>query len=48
MDVWEHAFILNYKPAERTKYIEAFLANIDWSTVDERLRRPAIRASHAA
>src|SRR5215467_8110680 len=24
MDVWEHAFILDYKPAERPKYIEAF------------------------
>jgi Fe-Mn family superoxide dismutase len=48
MDVWEHAFILDYKPAERAKYIEAFFENIDWTTVDERLRRPAIRSSHAA
>ena len=30
MDVWEHAFLLDYKPAERPKYIEAFFANIDW------------------
>jgi len=48
MDVWEHAFILDYKPAERAKYIEAFFANIDWSAVDERLQRPALRAFHAA
>jgi superoxide dismutase, Fe-Mn family len=48
MDVWEHAFILDYKPAEREKYIESFFANIDWRTVDERLIRPAIRTSHAA
>ena len=41
MDVWEHAFILDYKPAERGKYIEAFFSNIDWSAVEERLRRPA-------
>jgi Fe-Mn family superoxide dismutase len=41
MDVWEHAFILDYKPAERAKYIEAFFSNIDWSAVEERLRRPA-------
>ena len=26
MDVWEHAFLLDYKPAERPKYIEAFYA----------------------
>ena len=48
MDVWEHAFLLDYKPAERAKYIEAFFENIDWTIVDERLRRPAIRRSHAA
>jgi len=28
MDVWEHAFLLDYKPAERPKYIEAFFANV--------------------
>lgn len=37
MDVWEHAFLLDYKPAERPKYIEAFFSNIDWSVVDSRL-----------
>jgi Fe-Mn family superoxide dismutase len=37
MDVWEHAFLLDYKPAERPKYIEAFFANIDWKAVDDRL-----------
>ncbi len=38
MDVWEHAYLLDYKPAERPKYIEAFFANIDWATVEKRLR----------
>ncbi len=37
MDVWEHAFLLDYKPAERPKYIEAFFSNMNWSTVEERL-----------
>ena len=37
MDVWEHAFLLDYKPAERSKYIEAFLANVDWSAAESRL-----------
>jgi Fe-Mn family superoxide dismutase len=37
MDVWEHAFLLDYKPAERPKYIEAFFSNIDWKVADERL-----------
>lgn len=38
MDVWEHAFLLDYKPAERPKYIEAFFANVDWNKVDARLK----------
>lgn len=38
MDVWEHAFLLDYKPAERPKYIEAFFSNIDWETVDGRVQ----------
>jgi Fe-Mn family superoxide dismutase len=39
MDVWEHAFLLDYKPAERPKYIEAFFSNIDWNAVEQRLKR---------
>jgi Fe-Mn family superoxide dismutase len=38
MDVWEHAFLLDYKPADRPKYIEAFFSNINWSAVDARLK----------
>jgi len=37
MDVWEHAFLLDYKPSERAKYIEAFFSNLDWSAISERL-----------
>src|SRR5687767_10245368 len=37
MDVWEHAFLLDYKPADRPKYIEAFLGNIDWDAVETRM-----------
>jgi Fe-Mn family superoxide dismutase len=37
MDVWEHAFLLDYKPADRPKYIDAFFANVDWEVVVERL-----------
>jgi len=35
MDVWEHAFLLDYKPSERNKYIEAFFSNIDWDAVNQ-------------
>lgn len=39
MDVWEHAYLLDYKPAERPKYIEAFFSNIDWAMVEKRLQK---------
>lgn len=47
MDVWEHAFLLDYKPSEKTSYIDAFFANIDWKVVEERLRccEPALMAT---
>jgi Fe-Mn family superoxide dismutase len=41
MDVWEHAYLLDYKPADRPKYIEAFFSNIDWNAVEERISRGA-------
>jgi superoxide dismutase, Fe-Mn family len=48
MDVWEHAFLLDYKPAERPKYIEAFFSNIDWTTVEERLQKDSgVRSARA-
>jgi Fe-Mn family superoxide dismutase len=48
MDVWEHAFILDYKPAERSKYIEAFFSNIDWNAVEQRMLRPRSQRAGAA
>jgi Fe-Mn family superoxide dismutase len=37
MDVWEHAFVRDYKATERGKYIEAFFQNVDWKVVERRL-----------
>jgi Fe-Mn family superoxide dismutase len=48
MDVWEHAFILDYAPADRPKYIDAFFSNIDWPAVEGRLRSKRITPSAAA
>lgn len=42
MDAWEHAFILDYAPADRPKYIEAFFANVDWNVIQSRLNRKSI------
>jgi Fe-Mn family superoxide dismutase len=45
MDVWEHAYLLDYKPADRPKYIEAFLANVDWTAVDHRVKAVHVTAA---
>ncbi len=36
LDVWEHAFMVDYVPAERGRYIEAFFANVNWDVVGKR------------
>lgn len=43
MDVWEHAYLLDYKPAERPKYIEAFFSNVAWATLEQRLKGQTAR-----
>jgi superoxide dismutase, Fe-Mn family len=48
MDVWEHAFILDYAPADRPKYIEAFFSNINWENVQKRLTTKRKSPSAAA
>lgn len=48
MDVWEHAFLLDYKPAERPKYIEAFFSNINWGTIESRLKLAGKKSAGAS
>lgn len=36
LDVWEHAFMVDYVPAEKKNYIDAFFANLNWSVVEKR------------
>ncbi len=37
MDLWEHAYLRDYKPADKDKYIEAFLGHVDWTVCESRL-----------
>ena len=37
LDVWEHAWTVDYKPTERAKYLEAWFNNVNWKTVESRL-----------
>jgi Fe-Mn family superoxide dismutase len=45
MDVWEHAYLLDYKPADRPKYIDAFMMNVDWDVVEKRLQAVNVTAA---
>jgi superoxide dismutase, Fe-Mn family len=36
MDVWEHAYTVDFKATERAKYIEAFMGNVNWDTAVKR------------
>lgn len=36
LDVWEHAFLLDYGATGRAKYIDAFFKNLNWSVCEER------------
>jgi Fe-Mn family superoxide dismutase len=49
MDVWEHAFMRDYQATEKSKYVEAFFRNIDWTVVERRIQdEAAIRPAAAA
>ncbi|HEV8440244.1 MAG TPA: Fe-Mn family superoxide dismutase [Methylomirabilota bacterium] len=41
LDVWEHAFMRDYKATDKGQYLDAFFRNIDWETVDQRVQEPA-------
>ncbi|HWO07144.1 MAG TPA: Fe-Mn family superoxide dismutase [Candidatus Paceibacterota bacterium] len=36
LDVWEHAFILDYGATGKGKYIDAFFKNLNWSVAEAR------------
>jgi len=39
LDMWEHAYLFDYIPADKKKYIEAFFANLNWEVVGENFKR---------
>lgn len=39
LDMWEHAFMVDYTPAEKKAYVEAFFKNLNWSVVEERYKK---------
>jgi Fe-Mn family superoxide dismutase len=36
MDMWEHAYMVDYTPSEKKTYIEAFFSNLNWQILEAR------------
>lgn len=36
LDLWEHAFMIDFTPAQRADYVKTILENTDWSVVERR------------
>lgn len=38
LDVWEHAYMVDYSAQQRKEYVAAFFKNLDWGVVDARFK----------
>lgn len=36
LDLWEHAYMLDFTPAQRADYVKIILDNVDWQVVEQR------------
>jgi Fe-Mn family superoxide dismutase len=36
LDMWEHAYMVDYVPADKKSYVEAFLDNLNWIVIEAR------------
>lgn len=36
LDMWEHAYMVDYVPAEKKNYVDAFFANLNWKVIEDR------------
>jgi len=39
LDVWEHAYLLDYGASGRGKYVDAFFNNLNWGVIEERFNK---------
>ncbi len=37
LDMWEHSYMRDYPASDKSKYVDAFFANINWEVVSNRL-----------
>ena len=39
IDVWEHAFVFDYQPSGKKKYVDDFFSNLNWSVIEENFKK---------
>lgn len=39
LDMWEHSFVADYQPSGKKQYVEDFFKNLNWSAIEENLKR---------
>jgi len=43
LDLWEHAYMVDYVPADKKNYVDAFFANLNWGVVERRFDQAAVK-----
>lgn len=38
MDMWEHAFMVDYLPSQKGDYVSVYLSNVNWHVVESRVQ----------
>lgn len=46
LDLWEHAYMIDFTPAQRADYVKIIFENVDWALVEQRCN--ALKAPQAA
>ena len=46
LDLWEHAYMIDFTPAQRADYVKIIFENVDWTVVEQRCK--ALKAPEAA
>ncbi len=46
LDLWEHAYMIDFTPAQRADYVKIILDNVDWPVVEQRCA-PVHEPAHA-
>ena len=39
LDMWEHSYVADYHPSGKKNYVEDFLANVNWSVIEDNFKR---------